>query len=108
MTFAWTEIFNGLATLTTGGVAWLVYYRQKKDFKVQAARVLLTEIRIAEERIDKIRENINNNLLLDLPLVFVTKNWKKYAYLFISDFDTDELKLINVFYESGERVEEFV
>lgn len=101
------NLFSGLATLVTGAVAIAIYFYQKKDIKTQAAKVLLTEIRIAEERIEQIRDKINDNLTFDLPSVFPTENWKKYSHLFISDFDQDELKLINSFYDAGEIIEDF-
>lgn len=39
--------------------------------------------------------------------MFPTKNWKNYSHLFISNFDQDELRLINTFYDYGEFIEEF-
>lgn len=102
-----SNFFTGLATIITGAVAIIIYFRQKKDAKVQAARVLLTEIRIAEDRIDQIRDKIMNNSTMDLPTVFPTENWKKYSHLFISDFDQDELRSLNVFYDYGELIEDF-
>lgn len=101
------NLFSGLATLLTGTVVIVIYFVQKKDTKRQAARVLLTEIRIAEERIGQISDKMLNNNVSDLPSVFPTKNWKQYSHLFVSDFDQDELKLINSFYDYGELVEDF-
>jgi hypothetical protein len=101
------SLSSAIATVLTGGVAIWIYFTQKKDSKKQAARVLLTEIRIAEERIDQIRDKIINNSTMDLPSVFTTDNWKKYAHLFISNFDQDELKLINSFYDYGQVIEDF-
>jgi hypothetical protein len=101
------NLFSGLATLVTGSVAIIIYFFQKRDTKIQAARVLLTEIRIAEERIDQIRDILEGNSSVDLPSIFPTKNWKNYSHLFISNFDQDELKLINSFYDYGEIIEEF-
>lgn len=101
------NLFSGLATLVTGVTAIGIYLFQKKDTKKQAARVLLTEIRIAEDRIDQIRDKIMNNSTNDMPLVFPSENWNKYNSLFISDFDQDELKSLNVFYAYGEIIEDF-
>lgn len=100
-------IISAGATLITGGFAIVIYLFQKKDTKKQAARVLLTEIRIAEEKIEQTKDIIESDSSNDLPTIFPTKNWNKYSYLFISDFDQDELKLINLFYDYGETIEEF-
>ncbi len=102
-----SNLFVGLATIITGAVAIGIYFIQKRYSKTQAARVLLTEIRTAEERIEQIRDKIISGATMDLPPVFPTKSWKIYSHLFISDFDQDELELINSFYNYGEIVEEF-
>jgi len=105
--FFYSNLFIGLATIITGAGVIVAYYLQKKNEKIQAARVLLTEIRIAEERLGQIRDKIIANSTLDLPPVFPTKSWKLYSHLFISDFDQDELSLINSFYDVGEFIEDF-
>lgn len=102
-----SPLFAGLSTIITGAGAYGVYWLQQKNKKIQAARVLLTEIRIAEDRIEQIRDKISSNSTLDLPSVFPTKSWKTYSHLFISDFDQDELDVVNSFYDYGELVEEF-
>jgi len=105
-----TNIISGIisagATLVTGGFAIAIYLCQKKDNKIQAARVLLTEVRIAEEKIDQTRDILETNQIADLPTIFPSKNWKNYSHLFISDLDQDELKLINTFYDYGEIIED--
>ena len=106
-TFFNSGFFVGLATIITGVVVLLVYFQQKRDMKVQAARVLLTEIRTAEERINQIKEAVQRGLTNDLPSVFTTKSWQTYSHLFVSDFDQDELKLIGLFYDCGELIEDF-
>ncbi|MCW1888358.1 MAG: hypothetical protein KIH67_002280 [Candidatus Moranbacteria bacterium] len=99
--------FSSFITLLVGSIAIFLYLKQKSDAKVQAARVILLEIRTAEDRIRLIKEMIKNQSSDDLPLVFTTKSWKVYSHLFVSDFDSDELKLINSFYDYGDLIEEF-
>jgi len=103
-----SQFFVALVTLSTGFLAYLIYLRKKSDEKVQIARVLLLEVRTAEERIGQIREKIRSRDTNDLPSIFATKSWNKHSYLFISDFDQDELKLIGDFYNYAELVEDFV
>ncbi|OGM94210.1 hypothetical protein A2524_00880 [Candidatus Wolfebacteria bacterium RIFOXYD12_FULL_48_21] len=108
MEYFFQYIFSGIATIVTGTVAIAIYFHQKRNNKIQAARVLLTEIRTAEEQIGVIREKIITGDTSDMPnSVFQTNNWKKYAHLFVSNFDQDDLKLINSFYDYGELIEEF-
>ena len=106
-TFFNSNLFTGLATIITGGVAILIYFYQKQDAKTQAARVLLMEIRTAEERIEQIKDKVQSGFTNDFPSVFTTKSWKIYSHLFISNFDQDELKKISSFYDYGDLIEEF-
>lgn len=101
-----TNAFAGLATIFTGAVAIGVYFYQQRDRKIQAARVLLLEIRIAESRIEQIKERVQSGTG-DMPSVFTTNSWAQYSHLFISDFDQDELALINSFYDYGSLIEDF-
>lgn len=107
VSFLNSSFFVALTTIATAFVAWLVYRTKIKNDKIQAARVLITEIRIAEERIEEMKNKMNDTVPSDLPLIFPTKSWKKYSHLFISDFDQDELKLLNTFYDYGELTEEY-
>ena len=93
--------------MLTGAVAIGIYFYQKRDAKIQAARVLLIEIRTAEERIAQIKDQIANNNISDLPSVLTSNSWKTYAHLFVSDFDVDEVKIINSFYDCCEVIEDF-
>ncbi|MEK7613508.1 MAG: hypothetical protein AAB439_01360 [Patescibacteria group bacterium] len=102
-----SNFFVGVATIVTGLAAWVVYSLQKKNTKIQAARVLLTEIRTAEERLEQIREKVTEGSTADLPGVLSTNSWATYSPLFISDFDQDELKLLNLFYNNAALIEDF-
>ncbi len=106
-TFINSNALISFVTLIVGSVAIFLYLKQKSDTKAQAARVLLLEIRTAEDRIRQIREMIKNSSTDDLPTVFTTKSWQIHSHLFVSDFDPDELKLINAFYDYGDLIEEF-
>ena len=103
-----SNFFTGFATIITGLVAWIVYVSQKDNSKTQAARLIISEIRIAEEKISKLKEIIDaNDMIADLPLVLPSNNWKLYRNIFIRDFDQDEVKLISSFYELAETIDDF-
>lgn len=100
------SFYSGIFTLIAGIIVFFVYLKQKSDEKIQIARLLLTEIRIIEKRIDEIKEKISKGDSQNLPKVFSTKNWNNYAFMFINDFDQDELNLLNDLYYYGEIIEE--
>lgn len=107
ITFLNSNLFVGLATILTATVAYVIYKKKKNDEKVQVALVLLTEIREAEEKIEKVREKIFKEIIQDFPVILSTKSWPVYAPLFINKFDQDELQLLNLFYDCAESIEEF-
>jgi hypothetical protein len=98
--------FTGFATIITGFVAWRVYLFQKADQKVNAARIIISEIRTAERNVDEISSLIQRNQSSDFPNVLIESNWKKYAFLFARDFDQDELESINNFYNLCEIIQD--
>jgi len=102
-----SNFFIALATILTGAVAIIIYFSQKLNTKVRAAKILISEIRIAEDRIEQIKDRISSGSISHLPTVFTTNSWKVYSNLFINDLDQDELALLNSFYDYGEQVEDF-
>jgi hypothetical protein len=101
-------LIAGVATLATGLIAIWVFKSQKKDEKTNAAVSILFEVRNAESKVEIISEKLNSNSTHDLPRVLPSNNWKKYSHLFAKDFDEDEFKLINTFYNTCEIIEDLV
>lgn len=97
LNFLIVQNFVGFATLLAGSIAWLVYLSQKKDKKTNAAKVVLSEIRLAESRIEEIKDLLARKQS-DFPLVLPVNSWNSSSYLFASDFDQDQLEEINNFY----------
>ncbi len=102
-----SNAFSSFIMFLVGSIAIFLYLKQKSDTRVQAARVLLIEIRTAEERINQLKEKLQSGTTEDLPSIFPTKSWKVYSHLFVSDFDQDELKLLGSFYDYGDLIEDF-
>jgi len=89
------EAFSGVATIMAGLVAVIVYYLHKRDEKINAARILLSEIRNAEHEVLKIR---NDGTISEFSSILPFNSWQKNNYLFVKILDRDELDLINNFY----------
>ncbi len=106
--FVNTNFFFASVTFIVGSLAFYIYTQQKVDEKINAAVSILTEVRNAESKIDIIIDNLNRDITSDLPSVLPTNNWRTYSHLFVKDFDTDELQLINAFYNACEIIEDFV
>lgn len=103
-----SPFFTAIATFLTGFAAYIVYSNQKGDEKVNAARIILSEIRNAEEGIESIRQRLDTIGFGDFPSVLPINNWRKYQHLFAMDLDQDEIELINLFYAKCEAIEDYV
>jgi hypothetical protein len=99
--------FSGFATLLAGAVAWTVYTQQKKDKKINSARIILSEIRLAEKRIDEIKDLLERNQK-NFPSVLPVNSWEKHSALFASDFDQDQIEELNEFYNNCSIIENAV
>ncbi len=91
------EGFAGLATIVAGFIALVVYLLHKRDEKINAARIILSEIRNAEQQISRIKDD---GVISDFSSILPFNSWKKHAHLFVKVFDRDELDLVNNFYIS--------
>ena len=93
--FIFSEAFSGIATILAGLGAIMAYWMHKRDEKNNAAKIILSEIRNAEQQILKIK---NDGVVSDYSSVLSFNSWQKYAHLFVKILDRDELDLINNFY----------
>lgn len=92
-----SNFFIALITFLVGSFAICLYIKQKRDYKCDAASIILMEIRHAERAIERMKASAVETS--GAPSVLLpTNNWVKYNYLFIKDFDRDELDLVNNFY----------
>jgi len=95
-----SNFFIGLVTLFVGLFAFIIYSKQKRDYKRDAASVVLLEITNAERLLKRAKELIRETppKLLSDTLTMQTESWSKYKYLFVNDFNRDEWDGITDFY----------
>lgn len=92
-----SQFFVALITLFVGSVAYLIYLKQKNDFRKDAANLILQEIRYAEQKIREVREKNDNKFHLADKLL-PTNNWNKNIHLFISELEENQIDIISKFY----------
>jgi len=105
--FVFIDNFSSVITLLVGLSAYKIYALQKRDSKLNAARIILSEIRGAELRTDKVIEILHGGGQ-DFPSVLPVNSWKIHSYLFASDFDQDELSELNHFYSTCDAIDQYV
>lgn len=84
------------------------YKRQKQERLKKGARVLLAEIRFAEKSLEELAHKLTNYVYGEYPSVLPHNGWNKSKSLFASDFDQDELDMMQTFYATCEEIEEFI
>jgi small-conductance mechanosensitive channel len=101
-----SNFFVGLATILTGVAAFVVYKLQKRDEKVNASRIILSEIRSAEDKLKLVKKKIKGSAYEDFPVVLPINSWVNFSHLFAKDFDSDELDRINNFFSNCQSIDE--
>lgn len=90
-----SNFFMGLATIFTGIIAGLIYWRTKRSQKRDATHIIISEIRNAELSIKRIKET---KIINDYTSILPINSWSTYKHLFVKDFDMDEFRSIDSFY----------
>lgn len=106
MNFFNSNFFIALITLSAGLIAYYIYKKQKREYKSDAAMLIVQEIRFAEGQIKKAKErdHVYPLSIRNLP----TNSWHKNINLFINDLKETELDTISRFYSSAEYLDSVI
>lgn len=100
---AWLNNNLGLITLLGGGTAIALYIKQKREYKRDVAKLILQEIRYAEQQIRVAREHDH---VFQLPLELLpTNTWYQNIHLFIKEIKETEIDLISNFYSRASYID---
>lgn len=95
ISFLNSSFFVALGTIIVGAFAILLYIKQKKDHKRDAASLILQEIRYAEQVLrtssDDFRFRLSDKLL-------PTNSWNDNIHLFLNDLEETEIDILSRFY----------
>jgi len=100
-----SNFFIGLVTIIVGLSAYLLYLKQKIDNKRNAARIILQEIRRAEDIISDYKEHGRYKFT---KKIIATNSWAKNIHYFVGDLDVDELDKISNLYSTGEYLDSVI
>jgi len=95
----------GLVTFVVGFLAIYIYIRQKKDKKRDAAKLILQEIRYAEQQIRNFRIAQSYSLASKL---LPTNSWNDNIHLFVKDLKETEIDVINAFYSKATYIDSLI
>jgi len=102
MDFLNSSFFSALITLFVGLTAFILYVKKVNDNKRTVSKIIWLEIKATEERVDDIRRNSLNH---NTKPVLRNNSWIENRHFIISHFDSDEIKMITVFYDVCENIE---
>lgn len=103
--FVNSNFFLALVTLFVGGIAISLYLIQKRNRKRDAARIIIQEIRRAEDIISDYKKTGSYQFA---KKIIATNSWTKNIHLFVGDLDNDELDKISDLYSTGEYLDNLV
>ena len=103
--FLETNAFNGFATVFTAIVAISLYYWEMRKKKRDAAKIIVQEIRRAEDLVNEYKENQNYKFT---KRIIVTNSWAKNIHHFVGDLAQDELDKISGLYSTGEYLDSII
>ncbi len=94
-----SNFFMALSTLLVGFGAIYLYISQRIDSKRDAARIIVQEIRRAEDIIRGYKDAGNFQFT---KRIIANNSWGKNIHFFVGDLDPDELDKISNLYSTGE------
>lgn len=104
-TFLNSNVFTGIATILTALVAILLYYWEQRKKKRDAAKIIVQEIRRAEDLINEYKEH---GAYKFTKKIIATNSWAKNIHYFVGDLAQDELDKISNLYSTGEYLDSII
>ncbi len=95
----------GYQTILVGLVAVFIYFQGRRDSRKDAAKLILQEIRYADQKVRNYRTYSSYNFT---EKILPTNSWNKNINLFIRDLTESELDLISKFFSSASYLDEVI
>src|SRR3989338_1097255 len=99
------NFYIGFVTFFVGCFIIYLYIRQKIDYKRDAAKIILQEIRRAEDIISDYKQSGSYQFA---KKIIATNSWSENINLFVGDLDNDELDKISDLYSTGEYLDSLI
>ncbi len=96
---------ESLATFLVGGIAILLFYIERRRKKIDSARIILQEIRRAEQIINEYKEHGEYKFFKKLV---ATDSWDANIHFFVGDLDQDEIDKISTLYSTGKYLDAII
>ena len=99
------ESHQGLVTAFVGLIAIFLYFQARRDNKSDAAKLVLQEIRYADQKVRNYRTYSSYNFT---EKILPTNSWNKNINFFIRELTESELDLISKFFSSATYLDEVI
>lgn len=104
-----------IAIITALGV-FIIYSLRRRDYKKDAANIILLEIKNAERNLEEARKSFEagktqNTKAITFPeklRLMPTESWTKYKYLFVRDLQSEQWDEVSKFYDNCKNFDESV
>ena len=109
MPFEWNTLLvpdsHAVAIYLTAFIVWVVYKLEQRDRRINAARILIEEIRDAETAIDNAKAIGGVTSAMS---IMPNASWATLKYLFVKKLDQDEIKFISNYYSDCQLAEKYL
>jgi hypothetical protein len=90
--------YQAIITIIVGSIAYFLYKKSRRDNKIDAAKLIIQEVRYAEELIRNARDVGYNYALANK--ILPTNSWHKNIHLFIKNLGETDIDTISKFYSN--------
>lgn len=104
-TLDFINTYDWIVTIIVGLVAVFLYFQARNDNKRDAAKLILQEIRYADQKVRNYRTYSSYNFT---EKILPTNSWNKNINLFIRQLTESELDLISKFFSSATYLDEVI
>ncbi|MFC1613235.1 hypothetical protein ACFL23_02785 [Patescibacteria group bacterium] len=99
------NVFTGFTTLFAATIAIILFYWERNKKKQDAARIIVQEIRRAEDVIKDYKEYGGYKFT---KKIIATNSWAKNIHHFVNNLDQDEIDKISNLYSTGEYLDSII
>jgi hypothetical protein len=97
-----------IVTLLSVAVVFIIYFLRRRDYKRDAANIILLELKNSVERLNEARKTYKNGQAQNPPYIsfpdrlrlMPTASWTKYKYLFVRSLEPEQWRMISDYYDN--------
>ena len=106
-----SNFFQTIVLIVTALITITIYKQQKKEKRKESATIILLQIKAIDKNIDLAKKCIINDIEFDIAKILMINKvlninlWEENRQYLLSKFNSEEIRLINEYYECATTIE---